>query len=123
LINYVNNETNCEFTPGQTIRRNTCRNDWVYDLDLRFSQELPGPGRLFGVEDTIELFADFFNFLNFIDSGANVFRARNGLVDVVDGDIDNQGRYIIDGFNPDDQNFIGFSSSVWRIQLGVRYRF
>ncbi|MDP8912906.1 MAG: TonB-dependent receptor, partial [Pseudomonadota bacterium] len=29
---------------GRSIERNTCRNDWFYDLDLRFSQELPGPG-------------------------------------------------------------------------------
>ena len=122
LINYVGT-TNCKFTSGQTIRRNTCRNDWVFDLDLRLSQELPGPGRFFGIEDKIELFADFDNFLNILDSNWNVFRNRGGLVDVVDGGVDAAGRYVISGFNPDDQNRVGFSSSVWRIQIGARYRF
>lgn len=125
LLNYLGTK-NCKFTPGQSIKRNSCVNDTVFDLDLRFSQELPGPGRLFGVEDKLELFADFDNFLNFIDSSENVFRRRGGsagLVTLVDGGVDTQGRYIISNFNPDDDNSIGFSSSVWRIQLGVRYKF
>lgn len=125
LLNYLGT-TNCKFTPGESIKRNSCRNDTVFDLDLRFGQELPGPGRLFGVEDKLELFADFDNFLNFIDSSENVFRRRGGnagLVTLVDGGVDSQGRYIISNFNPDDENSIGFSSSVWRIQVGVRYKF
>ncbi len=122
LLNYLGT-TNCKFTPGESIKRNSCRNDTVLDLDLRFSQELPGPGRLFGVEDKLELFADFDNFLNFIDSGENVFRSRGGAVTLVDGGVDAQGRYIISNFNPDDDNSIGFSSSVWRMQVGVRYKF
>ncbi len=122
LINYVN-ASGCKFTAGQSIRRNTCKNDWVFDLDLRLSQEIPGPASFFGVDDKIELFADFDNFLNFVDADWNVFRNRGGLVDVVDGGVDAQGRYIISGFNPDDTNNTGFSSSVWRIQLGVRYSF
>ncbi|MEO1044618.1 MAG: TonB-dependent receptor [Pseudomonadota bacterium] len=147
LVDYLANNTNgvaeqCNFTPGMTIRRNTCRNDWVFDLDFRFSQELPGPGSFFGVDDRITLYLDFDNFLNFIDSDANVFRTRNQFVDLVEAGnnlddpnsadpddrinvpaVDNQGRYVISGFSPDDQEFIGFSASVWRIQLGVRYEF
>ncbi|MEM1133713.1 MAG: carboxypeptidase regulatory-like domain-containing protein [Pseudomonadota bacterium] len=145
LVDYLDNNTNgisaaCDFTRGQTISRNTCNNDWVFDLDLRFSQELPGPGSLFGLDDRITLYADFDNILNMIDSDWNVLRTRSDFVDLVeagnvlddpndpDGDIfvpavDNQGRYVISGFNPDDQNNVGFSNSVWRIQLGVRYEF
>ncbi len=122
LIDYVNG-TNCGFTPGQSIRRNTCRNDWTFDMDMRLSQEIPGPGRLFGVEDKIELFADFDNVLNLIDGEWNEARSRGDLVDVVDGGVDAQGRYIITGFNPDDDNDVTVSSSAWRIQLGVRYEF
>lgn len=113
----------CKFSGGQTISRNSCRNDWVFDLDMRFSQEIPGPGSLFGVDDKIELFADFDNVLNMLDSGWNTFNPVNSLVDLVDGGVDAQGRYIISGFNPDDNNNVGFSSSIWRIQLGVRYEF
>ena len=114
----------CDFELGQSIARNTCRNDWHYDLDLRFSQELPFIGSLTGiVEDRVELFVDFENFLNLIDSGANIRRTRSQFIDLVDGGVDDQGRYIISGFNPDDDNDISISSSAWRIQLGARYEF
>jgi len=113
----------CDFEFGQTVSRNSCRNDWVFDLDFRLSQEIPGPASLLGIDDKITLFFDFDNFLNFVDAGGNVFRQRSQFVDLVDVDVDDQGRFEISGFNPDDQNFIGFSSSVWRIQLGARYEF
>ena len=118
----------CNFSRGQTVSRNTCRNDWHFDMDLRISQELPFIGTLTGVkEDRIELFADFANVLNLIDSGANILRQRggfNGLVDVIDAaGVDDQGRYILRDFNPDDQNFISINQSAWRIQVGVRYEF
>ncbi len=127
LLNYLDTSevgSACDFELGQSIKRNTCRNDWHYDLDLRFSQELPFIGSLTGiVEDRIEVFADFENFLNLIDSGANIRRTRSQFVDLVDGDVDDQGRYIIDGFRPDDRNRISISSSAWRIQIGARYEF
>lgn len=117
----------CGITRGQTIGRNTCRNDWHYDLDLRFSQELPFIGSLTGItDDRIEVFADFANFLNLIDSGANILRSRggfNGLVPVVDTDVDDDGRYVLSNFNPDDRNSIAIGPSAWRIQIGARYEF
>ena len=118
---------------GQTIRRNTCSNDWYYDLDLTFSQELPGPGRLIGVDgmdDHIELYVMFDNFLNFLDESWNIQRRRNfaGLQDVATiSGVDAQGRYIITGFNGvadfEADNFINVSSSVWRIKVGISYEF
>ncbi len=136
----------CDYTPGETIRRNTCRNDWHFDLDLRFSQELPFIGKFTGIkDDRIELFVDFANFLNFIDEDWNILRSRggfNGLVPVSDAEIniddpdsmdpsdrlevdtiDSQGRYVISRFNPDDSNFIAIGPSAWRIQIGARYEF
>jgi len=127
LLDYLNTSevaAQCNFALGESIARNTCRNDWAYDLDLRFSQELPFLGSLTGlVQDRIELFADFDNFLNFIDDGANIVRSRSQFVDLVDGGVDAEGRYIIDGFRPDDRNFVSTTSSIWRIQVGVRYEF
>ncbi|HWT11161.1 MAG TPA: TonB-dependent receptor [Allosphingosinicella sp.] len=111
---------------GGTVGRNSCRNDWVYDLDLQFSQELPGPARLLGVDDRLKLIVNFDNFLNLIDDSWNVFRRRNfaGLVNIADlNSIDGQGRYVINRFNPDDANEIQTSSSLWRIQVGIRYEF
>lgn len=129
---FVNGQNNvfgkCDFTPGQTINRNSCREDWTFDLDMRISQEIPGPGRLFGVKDKIEIFADFDNFLNMIDNSWNTFAPIGSfgdgqVVDLVDGGVDAQGRYIISGLNPDDDENISTSASAWRIQVGVRYEF
>ncbi len=126
---------------GQTIERNTCSNDWYYDLDLSFSQEIPGPGRLFGVDDRMRLFASFDNFLNFLDTDWNVQRRRNfsGLQDVASlgraasgGNpalpaVDAQGRYVITAFNGldsfEEDNQLNVSSSVWRLKVGVSYAF
>lgn len=121
---YINDNPCIARFRGQSIPRNSCTNDWFYDLDLRFSQDVPGPGRFFGLEDRINLFVDFDNFLNLIDSGANVFRERNFTTPVINvTSIDAQGRYVLNAFNPDDDNDIQSSSSLWRIQFGVRYEF
>jgi outer membrane receptor for ferrienterochelin and colicin len=123
LIDYVA-ASGCDFTPGASIERNTCNQDWHFDMDLRFSQELPFLGSLTGIkQDRIELFADFNNFLNLLDENWNVLRRRPEFVDLVDGGVDSQGRYIITGFNPDDQNDISPGGSAWRIQVGARYEF
>lgn len=115
---------------GTSIPRNTCSNEWYYDMDLSFSQELPGPGRLFGHDDKLKLFASFDNFLNFLDSSWNVQRRRNfsGLQDIATiSGIDAQGRYIISGFAGEDafnnDNLVNVSSSVWRVKVGVSYDF
>lgn len=117
---------------GRTIERNTCTNDWYFDVDLTFSQDLPGPGRLFGLEDKIKLYGTIDNFLNLLDRNWNVQRRRNfvGLQDVATlgtGGVDAQGRYIISGFNGiadfDADNQINVSSSVWRLKVGVSYSF
>jgi hypothetical protein len=115
---------------GSSIPRNTCTNAWYNDVDLSFSQEIPGPGRLFGVEDKIKVFISWDNFLNFLDKDWNVQRRRNffGVQDVASiSGVDAQGRYIISGFNGADaianDKGINFSSSVWRAKIGVSYDF
>jgi hypothetical protein len=127
LLDYLGNSDvggQCEFELGESIARNTCNNDWHFDVDLRISQEIPFIGSLTGlVEDRIELFADFANVLNLIDGSWNTLRARGDFVDLVDGGVDDQGRYIIRGFNPDDQNNLAIGPSAWRIQIGARYEF
>ncbi len=143
LVDYVA-ASDCDFTPGQSIERNSCDNDWYYDLDMRISQDLPFIGRLTGVaDDRIELFADFDNFLNLLDNGWNVFRRRGGFSQTVDlaeagasypdpnrpdrfinvPAVDDQGRYVISDFDANDENTVSTSASVWRIQVGVRYEF
>ncbi len=66
--------------------------------------------------------------LNIVDSSWNTQRSRGvfgdgQIVDLVDGNFDAQGRYVITDFNPDDQERINTSASAWRIQIGARYEF
>ena len=115
---------------GRTVERNTCSNDWYYDVDLSFSQELPGPGRFFGREDKIKLYATVDNFLNLLDENWNVQRRRDfaGRQDLATSTgVDSAGRYIITSaaglgtFDAD--NGINVSSSVWRLKVGISYDF
>ncbi len=122
---------------GRTIDRNTCTNNWYYDLDLRFSQELPGLSRLTGVggvRDKFTLYAMFDNFLNFLSKDWNVQYRRNFAGLQVIGNtsgVNSAGQYIITPLSGgqtseqryDADRFINISSSVWRIKVGVSYEF
>jgi hypothetical protein len=130
LVNFVNGLDCAKKYAGKTIPRNTCRNDWYFDMDLTFSQELPGPGRLFGRNDRIKAFVMVDNFLNLLDNSWNVQRRRNffGVQDIAaTSGVDAQGRYVITsaaGINSfDSDNQINVSSSVWRLKVGVSYDF
>lgn len=125
LDDYINANSCVAKYRGSVLPRNSCRNNWFYDLDLRFSQELPGPMSAFGLkQDKIKMFVDFDNFLNLVDSGSNVFR-RFGYTESVirAGSIDSQGRYVYDRFTGPRDAVIQSSSSLWKIQLGVSYEF
>ena len=124
---------------GQTIPRNTCSNDWYYDLDLSLSQEIPGPGSFFGLDDRLKLFATFDNFLNLLNDDWNIQRRRqfSGLQDIsslTSAGVDAEGRYIFSGADNltplasgltgyEEDNQINVSSSVWRIKVGISYEF
>ncbi|MCB2085004.1 MAG: TonB-dependent receptor [Sphingomonadaceae bacterium] len=119
---------------GQVIPRNSCTNPWYYDLDLRFSQEIPGPMSAFGVrDDKLKLFVDFDNFLNFIDSDENVLRRFSYTEAVARASVDGSGRYVYTPITSQydatagtvslREAFVQSSSSLWKIQLGVSYEF
>ena len=124
---------------GRTLPRNSCENDWFFDLDLRFSQEIPGPMKAFGLkDDKLKLFVDFDNFLNLVDSDWNVLKTRSYTEAVVrTGAIDSQGRYVYTPINAQyvagtggetgtvrlRDPLVQSSSSLWRIQVGVSYDF
>lgn len=124
---YIGANSCLEKYRGTFAPRGACRNDWYVDLDLQFSQELPGPARLFGVKDKIRLIVNFDNFLNFLDDEWNVFKRKSASFQNVPviglTDIDAQGRYVLGAFDPFDGEFTGNSASLWRVQLGVRYEF
>ncbi|QNA82639.1 TonB-dependent receptor [Sphingomonas sp. So64.6b] len=130
LIGFTNTLDCAKKFSGKSVERNSCTNDWYFDMDLSFSQELPGPGRFFGRDDKIRLYATVDNFLNLLDKSWNVQNRRNffGVQDIatVSG-VDSQGRYIITSaagvntFKAD--NTVNVSSSVWRLKVGVSYDF
>ena len=133
MVDFLHGLDCAEKYAGRTIARNSCSNDWYYDMDLSFSQELPGPGHLLGRhDDTIKVFASIDNFLNLLNKGWNIQRRRQfaGLQDVASlasNPVDAQGRYILTGFNGEADfkadNFINVSSSVWRLKAGISYSF
>ena len=144
LVDFANSHSCAKKYIGRTIPRNTCTNDWYKDLDLRFSQELPGPARLFGspygMRDKITAYVMFDNFLNLLNKGWNIqhrrdFGGRQELAGLSSTGVDAAGRYIFTNTTPlipnattglrpyDTANFINVSSSVWRIKLGVSYEF
>lgn len=134
LVDFANSLDCARDFIGRTIERNTCSNDWYFDLDLSFSQELPGPGRLFGRDDKFKLYATVDNFLNMLDSSWNLQRRRDfaGRQEVIGlGGVDAQGRYIITplpgGATPAGNfaadNGVNVSSSVWRLKVGISYDF
>ncbi len=109
---------------GQTITRNSCTNPWFYDLDLRFSQEIPGPAKMFGLtNDRIKLFADFDNFLNLVDSGSNVFKRYRSTEAPIQANFNSAGQYVFSNFRGIGEPVVQSSSSLWKIQLGVSYEF
>ncbi len=129
---------------GRIITRNSCVNDWYYDMDLTFSQELPGPGHFFGHDDKIKLYATVDNFLNLLNGSWNIQRRRdfNSRQDIFTvASVDSQGRYVINDVgairsvtpsavnNPAGlssfytDNFVNVSSSVWRLKVGISYDF
>lgn len=110
---------------GQIAPRNKFRNPWFKDLDIRLSQEVPG---FFG-QDKFELSVNFDNFLNLISSSANIqkrFRSTDNPAatsQVIGARISDDGRQfqLLPTNLPVLVNTV--DASIWRIQVGVRYRF
>jgi hypothetical protein len=118
---------------GRSIPRNTCSNDWYRDLDLRFSQDLPGPMRMIGsgIHDKLTAYVMFDNFLNMLNKNWNLQHRRQfaGLQEIASstGGVDANGKYIVTSFlgttKFNNDNFINVSGSVWRIKVGLQYDF
>jgi outer membrane receptor protein involved in Fe transport len=139
LVDFANATPCARDYIGQSIERNTCSLPWYYDVDLSFSQEIPGPGSLFGVvDDKIRLFGTVDNFLNLLDSDWNIQRRRNftGWSDIAEiSGVDAQGRYIFTNANAitvlntdgltayEADEFVNVTGSVWRIKVGISYDF
>jgi outer membrane receptor protein involved in Fe transport len=133
LVTFINSHDCAKQYIGHSIPRNTCTNDWYYDMDVTLSQELPGPGHFFGLtEDKIKIFATVDNFLNLLNPGGNLQRRRSfmGVQDIAGlttAGVDAQGRYIFANSSGlatfDSDNQVNVSSSIWRLKVGISYNF
>ncbi|WP_095011710.1 TonB-dependent receptor [Tsuneonella mangrovi] len=128
LADYANATKCLRNYVGKSIVKNTCTNPWYWDMDLKISQELPGPGHFFGKDDKIKVYAMVDNFLNMLDNNWNKLSRNTSYGSVSIGDIsgvDSAGRYIISKANTaaNDYRYVDSIGSVWRIKLGVSYDF
>ncbi len=108
---------------GQITPKNAFNEPWTTDIDLRISQDFPLPW----LEHSLEVFFDVENVMNIFSDGKNVRRfIRSGDVQegvpLVDAALNGNGQYVYSNFqNP--VYFTDTDDTVYRIQLGVRYRF
>jgi hypothetical protein len=104
---------------GALLRRNSCRDPWVHETQARLAKRFQLAG-----SRAIEVTADLFNVLNFIDSDWGLVRRTSTsgfgsgapLLELVGWDTANgRGRYrLADVFRRE----IDVEASRWRLQLG-----
>ena len=108
---------------GTYAPRNAFTTPGYSRLDIRLTQELPGPmdGHKF------IFYVDLLNVLNMLDDDKGhvyEYSYNNSRQIEVDG-VDADGRFIISGVDPDDSYFIMDNSgqSRWQVQMGLKYQF
>ena len=110
---------------GEIAPRGAVTQPSAADVDLRFTQEVPVPIQ----GHKLEFSVNFENFLNFIDKDAGVQRFVSTSntaegVDVLAASINGSGQYVYDNFNPNAvQVFTDTNDTLWRIQVGAKYKF
>ena len=108
---------------GRLVRRNSCRAGWNGRVDARVTKVVPiTSGR------ALELTADLFNALNFIDRDwartfltGDVFGGRVPLLDLVGyDDANHRGIYSVQNIP---RHEVDVPATRWHIQLSARYTF
>jgi hypothetical protein len=109
---------------GQVTPKNGFDGPWTSDLDIRISQLLPIFRR-----HSVELWLDIENVLNLFSDKNNIHEYTNTgdiqegvrVLEVL-GDTSNTDQFVVsDWFNEGTNRDV--LDSVWRLQLGIRYRF
>jgi hypothetical protein len=118
LVRYIYTHSCLQEQRGRLLRRNSCRNPWVSVMNARVSKVFPTVRG-----QSVELIADLFNVLNFLDGDWAVRRSTNGtaILRLVGYDPVNQrGIYV---FQARDANRRDLEATRWRMQIGARYTF
>jgi hypothetical protein len=119
LDTFIRDEPCLRAQRGRLLNRNSCRDPWVHETQVRLS-------KLFGLADrrVLEVTADLFNVLNFVDSDWGLVRqtvAAEGnavaLLRLVGYD-DSHGRGVYE-VAPVSRRQIDVEASRWRFQLGA----
>ena len=108
---------------GEIVSRNSFESSDYWDLDLRFTQELPGFLR---TGDRFKFIFDLENALNLIDSGWNTLSQRGFEYNlpIVSTQYDaDANQYVFQRFQAPFGESIAVSPSIWQIQFGLRYDF
>ncbi|MEM7729700.1 MAG: hypothetical protein AAF311_10550, partial [Pseudomonadota bacterium] len=127
-------EQGLEGDRGTTLERNSQRNPWFNDLDMRLEQEFPVFVNNWLPDAKGLFFVDFDNVLNLIDSDRNVFESYrrgdvNGTAPVIEVEVQSDGTLEYFDF---DERFLeanggglvtNTAGSLWQIQFGARFEF
>ncbi len=116
FFDYINN-TSC-LKAGEITQRHVCSSSWINRFDLHVSQEIKVSG-----DHKLELIFDIENLGNLInnDWGRAEAYIQPFNAPVVDVTIEN-GQYVYDNFTMP-RPTVAKIPSVWKAQLGIRYRF
>ena len=127
--NYIQSNQFLNSHRGQVISRNSARAKWINQVDLRFSQEVPG----FFSGNKGEVWLDILNFTNLLNKKwGHIEEApfnsaggqRLGVAEFAGID-PTTGKYIY-RYPRDAQSFVtkdNTGESRWAVQVGVRYTF
>jgi len=112
---------------GQVTPKNGFNSPWSSDLDLRIQQDIPlwSDHQLqvfFDIENLLNLFSDSGNVKKYADTGDIQEGVRVLEVQNFPPGIDNTDQFVISRWYDEGTNR-DVDDSVYRIQLGVRYRF
>ena len=106
---------------GQIVKRNDQYSDWWTKFDLRVTQELPGfvkghKAKAFFIIDNLT------NLLN-DDWGVMYEASFPQTAAVVDASINENGQYVFNEFTDRDPQGRVATPSLWRMKIGIEYRF
>ena len=122
VMDHINNGPLAQYK-GTYAPRNAFTTPGYSRLDIRLTQEIPGP--MDGHK--VIFYLDLLNALNMLDDDdGHVYEySYNNSRQILSDGTDDQGRFIIRGVDPDDSYFIRDNSgqSRWQIQMGLKYQF
>ncbi len=120
---YINSERCLRDAKGHVLPRNTCRNSWASFVSARLTKYFT----TFNGQ-SIEITADMFNVLNFLDSNWGVPRQTSAfegqtLLRMTGYDLANDRPIYTLALPIRDKIVTAGNANRWRLQLGAKYRF